>query len=131
MGIQLLISAHVMIFWFVRSSPASGSVLTRKNLLWILSPSLSAPPRLTQFPASLSLSLSLSLYLSLSLPLCLCLSLSNKFKKKEICTLRVKNLGESKEEDGLQLFLHFPQKVLLPICVPTYGPGSCAFWKMG
>ena len=55
--IGLLISAQVMISWFVRSSLASGSASTTWTLLGILSlpPSLSAPPLLL-----LSLSLSLS-----------------------------------------------------------------------
>ena len=39
-------SARVMISRFVSSSPASGSVLTVRSLLEILSPSLSAFPRL-------------------------------------------------------------------------------------
>ena len=50
-------SAHVMISWFVSSSPASGSVLTAQSLespLQILCLPLSAPP-----PLALSLSLCL------------------------------------------------------------------------
>ena len=38
-----LVSAQVMISWFVSLSPESGSVLTVQGLLGILSPSLSAP----------------------------------------------------------------------------------------
>ena len=53
----LLISARVMISWFVRSSPTTGSVLTVQSLLGILSPSISAPLLLVLAP-SLSLSLS-------------------------------------------------------------------------
>ena len=52
-------SAQVMIFWFVGSSSASGSVLTARSLdptSDSVSPSLSAPPLLV-----LCLSLSLSL----------------------------------------------------------------------
>ena len=51
LSVQLLISAHIMISWFVRSSPWSGSVLTARSLPWIF---------------SLSLCLSLPLPLSLS-----------------------------------------------------------------
>ena len=42
-SIWLLISAQVMIWWFVRSSPTSGSVLTVQSLLGILPLPLSAP----------------------------------------------------------------------------------------
>ena len=56
LSVCLLISAEAMISWFVGSSPASGSALTVRNLLGILSPSLSLP-----LPCcSLSLCLSLS-----------------------------------------------------------------------
>ena len=51
-------SAQVMISWFMRSSPLSGSVLTAQSLEPAsdsVSPSLSAPP-----PLMLCLSLSLS-----------------------------------------------------------------------
>ena len=44
LSVQFLISAQVMISWFVSSSPALGSVLTAWSLLGILSPSLSALP---------------------------------------------------------------------------------------
>ena len=47
----LLISARVMISWFVRSSPTTGSVLTVQSLLGILSLSLFLP-----YLCSLSLS---------------------------------------------------------------------------
>ena len=40
LSVQLLILAQVMISQFVSSSPASGSVLTVRSLLGILSPSL-------------------------------------------------------------------------------------------
>ena len=43
LSIWLLISAQVMISWFVSSSPKTGSALTVQSLLGILSPSLSAP----------------------------------------------------------------------------------------
>ena len=51
-SVQLLISAQVMISWFMGSSPVSSSVLTAQSLLGILSTSVSASPLL-----SLSLSL--------------------------------------------------------------------------
>ena len=44
LGIQLLISAQVMISWFVGLSPVLGSVLTAWNLLGILYLPLSLPP---------------------------------------------------------------------------------------
>ena len=45
-SIQLMVSAQVMVSWFMSSSPTSGSVLTVCSLLGILSPSLSAAPLL-------------------------------------------------------------------------------------
>ena len=59
LNIRLLVLAQVMISVFVGSSPVSGSVLTVRNLLGILSPSLCLCP-------SPALSVSLSLSLSLS-----------------------------------------------------------------
>ena len=44
LSIQLLISAQVVISWFMRLSPTLGSVLTEPA--GILPPSLSAPPLL-------------------------------------------------------------------------------------
>ena len=44
LNIQLLISAQVMISWFMGLSPTSGSALTAWSLLGVPSPSLSAPP---------------------------------------------------------------------------------------
>ena len=57
LSVQLLISAQVMISWFLRSSPMLSFVLTAWSLFGILSlsPFISVPPSL-----SLSLSLSLS-----------------------------------------------------------------------
>ena len=49
--VECLTLAQVMISWFVGSSPASGSVLTARNLEPAsdsVSPSLSAPPLLTR-----------------------------------------------------------------------------------
>ena len=46
LSFRLLLSAQVMISRFVRSSPASGSVLTLQSLVGILSPPLSAPHQL-------------------------------------------------------------------------------------
>ena len=43
LSVQLLISAQVMILWFVSSSPASGSSPTAQSLLGILSLPLSLP----------------------------------------------------------------------------------------
>ena len=43
LSVSLLILAHVMISWFVSSSPLSGSVLTTWSLLVILSLPLSLP----------------------------------------------------------------------------------------
>ena len=53
-SVKCLTSAQVMISQFVGSSPASGSMLTARSLLGILSPSLSAPPQLVHV-CSLSL----------------------------------------------------------------------------
>ena len=47
-GVQLLISAQVMVSRFVRSSPASGSMLTAWSLLGILSVPLSLCPSLAR-----------------------------------------------------------------------------------
>ena len=58
--VRPLISAQVMDSRFVGSSPTLVSVLASRCLMWILSPSLSAPP-----PCSLSLSLSLSLKINI------------------------------------------------------------------
>ena len=44
LSVQPLVLAQIMISWFMRSSPASGSELTVRLLLGILSPSLSALP---------------------------------------------------------------------------------------
>ena len=44
LSIQLLISAQVMISWFMSSSPASGCALTVRSLLEILSLPLSLCP---------------------------------------------------------------------------------------
>ena len=41
LGVRLLVSARVVISWFVRLSPTLGSVLAVRNLLEILSLSLS------------------------------------------------------------------------------------------
>ena len=62
LSIRLLILAQVMISWFVGSSPKSGSVLTARSLLEILSLSLCPYPVST---VSLSLSLSVSLNINL------------------------------------------------------------------
>ena len=43
LSLRLLIFTQVMISWFVRSNPMSGSVLTAKNLLGILSHLLYMP----------------------------------------------------------------------------------------
>ena len=43
LGMGHLISAQVMISWFMRLRPESGSALEAQSLLGILSPSLSAP----------------------------------------------------------------------------------------
>ena len=61
LSIQLLISAQVMISWFVSSSPALGSMLTAWGLLGFLSPSLSAPYP----PLALSLKRKKKLFLAL------------------------------------------------------------------
>ena len=49
LSIRFLISAQVMISWFMTLSPASSSALTVQSLLGILSPSLSAPPPLALY----------------------------------------------------------------------------------
>ena len=75
---RLLIWAQVMISRFMRSNPTSGSVLTVRTLLGILSfpfP-LSAPPLLAR---KLARSLSLSLSLSLKI---------NKLKRKKKTTTK-------------------------------------------
>ena len=56
LSVQLLVSAQVMISWFVGSSSTLDSVLTVQSLLRILSLPLSAPP-----PFVLSLSVSLKI----------------------------------------------------------------------
>ena len=58
LSIWLLVSAQIMISWFINLSPTSGSVLTAQSLLGILSLPLSLP-----LPCSLSLSLCIYLYL--------------------------------------------------------------------
>ena len=55
LSILLLISAQVMISWFMRSSPALAFALNMKPAWDYLSPSLSPPP-------SLMLSLSLKIF---------------------------------------------------------------------
>ena len=47
LSVQLLVLAQVVISWFVSSNPTSGSVLTVRSLLGILSPSLSLCPSYT------------------------------------------------------------------------------------
>ena len=59
-GHPTLISAQVMISWFVRSSPESGSALTMQSLFGILSLSLSLCPS-----PGLSVSLFQNKYISL------------------------------------------------------------------
>ena len=61
--VQLLISAQVMISWFVASSPTLGSALTARNLIEMVS-SLALCPSSTQAHAGV---LSVSLYLSLKI----------------------------------------------------------------
>ena len=51
-----MISAQVMISWFMGSSPALGSVLTVQSLLGVLSLPLSAPPLLAHMVHVVSLS---------------------------------------------------------------------------
>ena len=47
LSVQLLVSAQVMISWFMSSSLALGSVLTVRSPLGILSPLSAPPPQLT------------------------------------------------------------------------------------
>ena len=65
LSVQLLVSAHIMISWLLKSSPVLGSLLSVQILLGILSPFLSAIPLLA---------LSLSLKINFK---------KVKFKKKE------------------------------------------------
>ena len=46
LSVPLLISVQVMNSWFMSSSTASGSILTARSQLGILSPSLCSPPLL-------------------------------------------------------------------------------------